>query len=92
MTRPNQDERFVIEGDPEDALRGLLRAEPLTGEDQVLMRSWTLWLADPTEAGDSEQQALLPKLLAAGYAETEGDTWGFTPKGIARAEELDPDD
>lgn len=32
-----QDERFAIEGDPEDALRGLLRggSETMTGEDMA---------------------------------------------------------
>jgi hypothetical protein len=35
--RPDPDERFKIEGDPEEALRGLLRVEPapMTGEDMA---------------------------------------------------------
>lgn len=31
---------------------------------------------------------LLPTLIQAGYADTDDHTWHFTPKGVARADEL----
>jgi hypothetical protein len=36
-----------------------------------------------------EAGRLLPILLDAGYAETYEATWNFTPKGVARAMELE---
>jgi hypothetical protein len=40
--------------------------------DGALLRAWTLWLEDPTDDGDREAEALIPVLVAAGYAEVEG--------------------
>jgi hypothetical protein len=57
--------------------------------DCALIRAWTLWFEDPSDEGAGESETLLPGLVAAGYAEVENDRWGFTPKGIARAEELE---
>ena len=36
----------------------------------------------------AEAETLLPALKAAGYANVLEDRWGFTPKGVKRAEEL----
>jgi len=60
--------------------------------DTILIRAWELWLADPTDEKDEEIEKLIAPLVDAGYAEVEGYTWGFTPEGIKRAEELVPED
>jgi hypothetical protein len=61
--------------------------------DRALCRAWELFLEDVSDAGDDEIAKLLPALTAAGYTEEETlpngiDVWGFTPAGVARAEEL----
>jgi hypothetical protein len=38
-----------------------------------------------------EAELLLPVLIEAGYAETDGNTWNFTQDGAARAMELEGD-
>lgn len=55
----------------------------------MLLRAWNLILEDPTDENCAEAEALIGPLAAAGYVDDEGDRWGFTPKGIARAEELE---
>jgi hypothetical protein len=45
-----------------------------------------------TDAVLDEAERLLPTLVDAGYAEAEGLTWKFTPQGVARAMELQPDE
>jgi len=35
-----------------------------------------------------EAEHLLPTLIGAGYAESQGNTWNFTAKGTERAMEL----
>jgi hypothetical protein len=37
----------------------------------------------------AEAEPVVPILIAAGYAETNEATWDFTPKGVARAMELE---
>jgi hypothetical protein len=92
MAHGDRDERFTIDGDPEDALRDLLRSDTaLSDEDRALIRASRLALEDFTDEIFAEIETLLPTLVAAGYAEALEDRWGFTPKGIERAEELDPD-
>jgi hypothetical protein len=59
--------------------------------DEALIEAWNLgegeegWSDDVMEAAEH----LLPILVAAGYAETKNATWNFTPKGVARAMELE---
>jgi len=59
--------------------------------DAALMRAWDLgmgdagWTAEVMAIADQ----LLPTLVAAGYAVADQHTWRFTPKGVARAEELE---
>ena len=61
--------------------------------DAALMCAWGLGM-DGGGWSDSvmgEAERLLPDLLRAGYAATDddADTWWFTPKGVARAEQLE---
>ncbi len=42
VEKPDPDERFVIEGDPEDALRGLLSAD-LPSEPPPGLAEWQAW-------------------------------------------------
>lgn len=65
--------------------------------DDALMEAWNLGMDDAgwSDAVMDEAERLLPILVQAGYAETKGSTWNFTPKGVARAMELqsaDPDE
>jgi hypothetical protein len=62
---------------------------PTDDVDRALMRAWHLFVQDPSDDVDRELEALLPLLVTAGYADNEGDRYGFSPKGIARAEELE---
>ena len=59
--------------------------------DEALTRAWHLGEDEEgwSDAVMAEAELLLPVLIEAGYAETEGDTWTFTPEGVARAMELD---
>lgn len=94
MADQDPDERFVIEGDPEDALRSLMHFAPegtLTDADKALRRAWLLGDEDYTDEVMDEFETLLPTLVAAGYAERDADTWNFTPKGVARAEVVAPE-
>lgn len=59
--------------------------------DRALLRAQELFLEDATDEGFAEIEELLPTLVAEGYAEALEDRWGFTPKGIARAEALERD-
>ena len=60
--------------------------------DAILERAWKLAFHGDTEEGWSELESLLPELAAAGYVETGETVWSFTPAGIARVNELLPDD
>ena len=57
------------------------------------MRAWNLGMDDEgwTDAVMEEAERLIPTLLKAGYisVDDEAATWRFTPKGVARAEELE---
>lgn len=67
----------------------------LTKADEALVRAWGLGMDDAgyTDAVMDEMETLLPILIEAGYAESDpGHTWNFTPKGVARAEELEGED
>jgi hypothetical protein len=59
--------------------------------DEALIRAWNLGEGKDgwSDSVIDEAESLLPILVEAGYAETEGATWKFTPKGAARAMELD---
>ena len=46
-------------------------------------------MEDYTDEVSSEYELLLPVLIAAGDAESNGYTWNFTTKGIERAERLE---
>jgi len=59
--------------------------------DSALLRAWALFIDDPTDEVDDELERLLPKLVAAGYANVEDDRWSFTREGVARAEQLERD-
>jgi hypothetical protein len=60
--------------------------------DRALCRAHELFLENPSDSVDDELADLLPALISAGYAEESTlsglDVWGFTPTGVARAEEL----
>jgi hypothetical protein len=60
--------------------------------DQALIEAWELSLADHTDQVEDRFEELLPALVRAGYAETDDFTWRFTPKGVARADELLPEE
>jgi len=55
------------------------------------MRAWGLGLDEGgwTDGVMDEAERLLPALLAAGYAEVDGNTWSFSAAGVARAEALE---
>jgi hypothetical protein len=59
--------------------------------DEALLKAWLLGYGDDgwSAAVMAEAKQLLPILIAAGYAETNEATWDFTPKGAARAMELE---
>ncbi len=83
----------MIEGDPEDALRAAMQADPpetLNDADRALARAWQIADEDMTDEVMDEYARLLPTLIAAGYAEADEDTWHFTRKGAARAEVVEP--
>jgi hypothetical protein len=56
------------------------------------MQAWNLGEGEDgwSDGVMDEAGLLLPILIEAGYAETAGNTWNFTPKGVARAMELQP--
>ena len=57
--------------------------------DAILMRAIELCLEDPADAVYDELEPLIPILVDAGYAEADDYKWNFTPKGVARAKELE---
>ena len=65
----------------------------MDGADTTLVRAWRLAF-DPalSDEGWSVLEALLHELAAAGYVELGETAWNFTPEGIARINELVPDD
>jgi hypothetical protein len=60
--------------------------------DQALARAWELSVGDSSDAVEDELETLIPALVEAEYAETDGYKWNFTPKGIKRIDELGLDD
>ena len=58
--------------------------------DVALMEAWNLGeRADGwSDTVMLEVERLLPVLIEAGYADAQGNTWNFTPKGVQRAMEL----
>jgi hypothetical protein len=58
--------------------------------DEALLRAWQLGDDEDgwSDAVMDEAERLLPILISAGYAETKGATWSFTPAGVERAMEL----
>ncbi len=58
--------------------------------DAALVQAWGLALENHTEEVEATFETLLPALIEAGYANADENTWRFTPKGVARAEELTP--
>jgi hypothetical protein len=56
--------------------------------DRGLLRVGALSLQDRTDEVFAKIEELLPALIETGYAEVEDNTWGFSPKGVARVEEL----
>jgi hypothetical protein len=71
--------------------------------DAALMAAWDLGMDDNgwTDEVEEEAERLLPTLLASGYVAVDDAyddetsayyTWWFTPKGVARAHELRPDE
>ena len=62
--------------------------------DTTLLRASGLGLDEAgwTDAVMDEAEELLPALVEAGYAERDEWTWKFTPKGIARIDELQPEE
>ena len=61
--------------------------------DEALLRAWNLGMDEEgwSDAVMDEAELLLPILIDAGYAQQTASTWSFTEKGVARANELDPD-
>jgi hypothetical protein len=59
--------------------------------DEALIEAWNLGMdrAGWNDAVMERAEQLLPILVEAGYVLADGDTWGFTPEGVARAEELE---
>jgi hypothetical protein len=65
--------------------------------DAALIAAWNLGMDEQgwSDAVMDEADRLLPTLVEAGYAETDGWMWKFTPEGVTRARELalwGPDD
>jgi hypothetical protein len=60
-------------------------------DDQALIQAWRLGEGEDgwSEAAMEAAEHLLPQLLSAGYVETKDATWNFTPKGVARAMEIE---
>ena len=58
--------------------------------DAALTEAWNLGEGDGgwSDAVMKDAERLLPTLVKKGYAETSGNTWNFTPQGVARAREL----
>ena len=67
--------------------------ENVAGDDTdvALRRVWELFVEDPTDKIEDEMEALLPTLIVAGYVDATEDRWNFTPKGVARAKQLESD-
>jgi hypothetical protein len=59
--------------------------------DAILVRAWRLAFGEGADDGRAELEALLPALVAAGYVESDERIWSFTPRGVARVNELVPD-
>jgi hypothetical protein len=59
--------------------------------DDALIKAWNLGEDEDgwSDAATDEADRLLPILIEAGFAETEGATWNFTVKGVARVMELE---
>jgi hypothetical protein len=68
--------------------------------DEALVEAWRLGVENHSDEVAQRYEELLPTLIAAGYAESEkvtweadfSEIWRYTPKGVARANELVPDD
>lgn len=60
--------------------------------DEALIRAYNLGMDDAgwTDEVMDKAEELLPTLIAAGYAarDDEANTWWFTKKGVARANEI----
>jgi hypothetical protein len=58
--------------------------------DAALMEAWSLGEDEGgwSDAVMAAAERLLPTLIDAGYVQTSGNTWNFTPAGVARAMEL----
>ncbi len=66
--------------------------EPTLSEpDSALMRAWDLGMGEDgwSDGVMGQAEELLPVLLAAGYAQSDGSTWHFSEAGVARAEALE---
>jgi hypothetical protein len=59
--------------------------------DEALVEAWRLRTADYDAEVEAKFEDLLPLLVGAGYAEATEYTWNFTPKGVARAEQIATD-
>jgi hypothetical protein len=59
--------------------------------DEALSEAWTLADENYTAELYARFEELLPMLIQAGYADADEHTWHFTPKGVARANELADD-
>lgn len=60
--------------------------------DEALIEAWKLADDNYTDELSARFDELLPALVEAGYAHREGNTWHFTRKGFARANELSADE
>jgi hypothetical protein len=60
--------------------------------DRALLRARELFLSDATDETEAEVETLIPGLVDAGYVEVDDGTWGFTERGRARADSLEPDE
>jgi hypothetical protein len=59
--------------------------------DEAHIAAWTLALENHTPEVEARSEELPPTLIDAGYADADEHTRRFTPKGVARADELVPD-
>jgi hypothetical protein len=66
--------------------------QPTADLDAKLLRAWVLFDGEVTDETFDEAERLIPDLVAAGYVDAQDDRWGFSSAGVARAEELDPDE
>jgi len=94
--------REAVRGRPEAlgrASRATLKGRRVDELDRILSRAWAIGLEDLSDENEAEIDALLPALVAAGYAAIDGESptgyfWRFTPEGVQRVEALglDADD